>query len=235
MRRGRKSHQVQRGPQCRRGPGWWSPTWRDSRSVSSPAGCGTRWEGGWGESGGDGESWREWPRVVPLSTAGLNPMSTGLAGNRRDEGLAQSASSQHFRRDPTCQTHSKQVVDISQPIPPPCRVGAVAASLWRGHPGRGQIARTQSQQGACGQSSSGSGGRSWVSMWGEREGRGLGQTAEHEPVWGALDLGPPHAPGEGLGPGVPSPETLRESDSQGKSQGFRMLTVDSLFPKTQEG
>lgn len=177
----------------------------------------------------------KWPRVVPLSTAGLNPMSTGLAGNRRDEGLAQSASSQHFRRDPTCQTCSKQVVDISQPIPPPCRVGAVAASLWRGHPGRGQIARTQSQQGACGQSSSGSGGRSWVSMWGEREGRGLGQTAEHEPVWGALDLGPPRAPGEGLGPGVPSPETLRESDSQGKSQGFRMLTVDSLFPKTQEG
>lgn len=123
----------------------------------------------------------------------------------------------------------------TQPIPLPCRVGAVAASLWRGHPGRGQIARTQSQQGACGQSSSGSGGRSWVSMWGEREGRGLGQTAEHEPVWGALDLGPPHAPGEGLGPGVPSPETLRESDSQGKSQGFRMLTVDSLFLKTQEG
>ena len=124
---------------------------------------------------------------------------------------------------------------LTQPVPPPCRVGAVAASLWRGHPGRGQISRTQSQQGACGQSSSGSGGMSWVSTWGKREGRGLGQAAEHWPVWGPGLGAATWGEREGLDPSVPSPETLRESDSQGKSQGFCMLTIDSLFPKTQEG
>ena len=126
----------------------------------------------------------KWPRVVPLSTAGLNPMSTGLAGNRCDEGLAQSASSQHFCRDPTCQTRSKQVVDIDSASPPAPQGGCCCSFPVEGAPREGTECQDTSQQGACGQSSSGSGGRPWVSTWGEREGRGLGQAAEHGPVWG---------------------------------------------------
>lgn len=77
-------------------------------------------------------------------------------------------------------------------------------------------------------------GPGWCPCGGEREGWGLGQAAGHEPAWG-LDLGPLRAARGGLGPGGPSPETLKRIRFPGKSQGFPMLTVDSLFPKTQEG
>ena len=69
--------------------------------------------------------------------------------------MTQSASSQHFRRDPTCQTCSKQVADIDSVNPPALQGGCCYNFPWRGIPREGGDCRTHNQQGACGQSSSG--------------------------------------------------------------------------------
>ena len=208
----------------------------DLRSVSSPAGCGHGGRGAGEKAGAMEKAGEKWPRVVPLSTAGLNPMSTGLAGNRRDEGLAQSASSQHFCRDPTCQMRSKQVVDIDSASPPALQGGCCCSFPVEGAPREGTDCQdTEPAR------------RLWTEqlrVWGHvlglhvgREGgEGTGAGCGARACLGGPGLGAATwGEREGLDPSVPSPETLRESDSQGKSQGFCMLIVDSLFPKTQEG
>lgn len=197
--------------------------------MSLPSGVG---QGG----GGAGE------KLVAMEKAGLatcgssvysrsQPMSAGDTG---DEGLTQSASSQHFRRDPTCQTF--QTSWMTQPVPPLLPGwGAVTTSLWRGTPREGGDCRTYSQQGACmDRAAQGVWGAGAGVLWGQEGGVGdWGKLRSTEPVWG-LDLGPLVLPGEGLGPGGPSPETLRRQIPR-KSQGFPMLTVDSLFPKNTGG
>ena len=150
--------------------------------------------------------------------------------------MTQLASSQHFRRDPTCQTCSKQVTDIDSANPPALQGGCCYSFPVEGDTQGGRrLQDTQPARGLWTEQLRGLGGRSRVSMWGREGGVGTGASCRARACLGAWTWGRHMLPGEGLGPCGPSPETLRESDSQGKSQGFRMLRVDSLFPKNTGG
>ena len=131
--------------------------------------------------------------------------------------MTQSASSQHFRRDPTYQTCSKQVVDTDSANPPTLQGGCYYSFPVEGDTQGGRrLQDTQPARSLWTEQLRGLGGRSRVSMWGREGGVGTGASCRAQ----AWTWGPHVLPGEGLGPGGPSPETLRESDSQGNLKVF---------------
>lgn len=180
------------------------PTWRDLRSVSSPAGCGTRWEGGWGESGGDGESWRE------MATGGscLQQASTRCPRAWQVTGVTRA-----WRNQPAASTSAgiplaRRVPNrswtLAQPVPPPRRVGAAAASLWRGRPGRGRSARTRASRAPADRAAQGLGAGPGSPRGARGRGGGWGRLRSTG-LSGGLDLGPPRAARGGSGPRWPLP------------------------------
>ena len=104
-----------------------------------------------------------------------------------------------------------------------------------GYPGREETAGHTASKGPVDRAAQGSGGQVPGLHVGARGRGGDWGKLRSTSLSGAWTWGRYVLPGEGLGPGGPSPETLRESDFQGKSQGFPMLTVDSLFPQNTGG
>ena len=207
MRRGRQSHQVQRGPQCRRGPGWW----RTQAHVAGLEVCVlARWVwdtvgGGLGRKRG---RWRKLERnghgwFLCLQQASTRcPRAWQVTGVTRawpnQPAASTSAGIPLARRVPN------RSWTLAQPVPPPRRVGAAAPSLWRGRPGRGRSARTRASRAPVDRAAQGLGAGPGSPRGARGRGGGWGRLRSTG-LSGGLDLGPPRAARGGSGPRCPLP------------------------------